>query len=285
MSELTGILLQLIAVAPGLLLVWLFYKWDVYEPEPAHLVVIAVVAGLASTFPTAVLGYLVGLHALPGPEASAGAVAIFALKVGLVEEGMKLLTVLAFFYRRPQFNEPVDGIVYLAAVALGFAILENVGYTLLGGAEVGLMRAVTAVPGHAVFSGIMGYFVGLARTRGRLGWILVGWGAGAATHGLYDFFAFRSAVYGWWILVYCSGTVVVGGVVLHFLMRRLLSQSPFKPLSERFRILKNLGVGSTYVFRCQVCGTEFTAPLRRRLVCYRDDCMNHYDFAPPDDAE
>ena len=48
-------------------------------------------------------------------------------------------------------------------VALGFAAFENVKYVYSYGFATGLVRAVTAVPGHAIFGVFMGYFYGYAK--------------------------------------------------------------------------------------------------------------------------
>ena len=60
-----------------------------------------------------------------------------------------------------EFDEPYDGIMYGVAVSLGFAAIENVLYVYMdgGGYQTGLLRMFTAVPAHAVFGVMMGYFV------------------------------------------------------------------------------------------------------------------------------
>ena len=45
-------------------------------------------------------------------------------------------------------------------VALGFAALENFLYVMTSDISTGLVRAVTAIPGHASDAIIMGYFLG-----------------------------------------------------------------------------------------------------------------------------
>ena len=49
----------------------------------------------------------------------------YTLVVGLVEEGAKILAVGGFARRRKEFDEPVYGIVYASAAAIGFASVEN----------------------------------------------------------------------------------------------------------------------------------------------------------------
>ena len=52
------------------------------------------------------------------------------LVIGPCEELAKFLAVRLFVYRNKEFNEPLDGIIYAAAAALGFASLENVLYVI-----------------------------------------------------------------------------------------------------------------------------------------------------------
>ena len=63
------------------------------------------------------------------------------------------------------FNEPVDRIVYGVSVSLGFATLENIYYVYVlpdyfetTSLSLAVLRAFSAVPAHAAFGAIMGYF-------------------------------------------------------------------------------------------------------------------------------
>ena len=95
MDEGSGTALQIVAVAPGIALVWLFYKRDVHEPEPLRLVVLAVIAGALSVVPTAFASWLAGLDEVSVLEAVLSTSwvdpAVLSCKIGLIEEGMKLL--------------------------------------------------------------------------------------------------------------------------------------------------------------------------------------------------
>lgn len=55
------------------------------------------------------------------------------MMIGVVEEGVKFGVVFFFFYCSLLFNEFVDGIIYICAVVLGFVILENISYVVMGG--------------------------------------------------------------------------------------------------------------------------------------------------------
>ena len=63
------------------------------------------------------------------------------------------------------FNEPIDGIVYGITASLGFATLENLYYVYLladyfevTSMQLATVRAFSAVPAHASFGIVMGYF-------------------------------------------------------------------------------------------------------------------------------
>src|SRR5690606_32179849 len=64
--------------------------------------------------------------------------------------------------RQKEFDEPYDGIIYGAFISLGFAAIENILYVVEVGVSVALLRMFTAVPAHASFGIIMGYYFGMA---------------------------------------------------------------------------------------------------------------------------
>jgi RsiW-degrading membrane proteinase PrsW (M82 family) len=71
-------------------------------------------------------------------------------------------------YNNKNFNEPFDGIVYAVIVSMGFATIENIIYVFQYGFATGILRLFTAVPAHAAFGILMGYFLGKAKfTHGK----------------------------------------------------------------------------------------------------------------------
>ncbi len=93
--------------------------------------------------------------------------------------------------RRPEFDERLDGIVYASRAGLGFALVENVGYLLgqesvQGQLYVWVARAVLAVPGHAMWTGMIGYMAARRRfDHAGLG-LIGGYLLAVAFHGAYD---------------------------------------------------------------------------------------------------
>jgi RsiW-degrading membrane proteinase PrsW (M82 family) len=159
-------ILLALAVAPGLAIAIFIYEKDKLDREPLHLLVKSFFLGAASIFPASFInGVFEGFGVLH--TAAMDETFYYALAVGFSEEFCKFLILIIFFYPRKEFNEPFDGITYGVMIAMGFATLENVFYVVDGGLGAALIRMFTAVPAHATFGVIMGYYVGLAKFSHR----------------------------------------------------------------------------------------------------------------------
>lgn len=135
---------------------------------------------------------------------SLGALMVFTTVVaGMVEELCKYGALRLGAAR--WIREEYDGVLYGAAVSLGFAALENVGYAREHGMSTAITRAYTAIPLHAACGVIMGSYIGRARVRELQGWSGRGLGRTGVLwavflHGLYDAFAFTSTPISSWAL-------------------------------------------------------------------------------------
>lgn len=182
--------LILLALAPAAAVIWYIYGRDKYEKEPVRLLALSFFLGILSIFP-AIMGSALGESF--GFSLSDNIFITFAhafIAVALSEELAKFLFLRYIMFNRKEFNEPFDGIIYAVMIGMGFAAFENILYVADGGYTTAVLRAFTAVPAHAAFGVIMGYFVGLAKfnpeNRQRL--LLTGLFWAVAAHGAYDFF-------------------------------------------------------------------------------------------------
>ncbi|MBT8252970.1 MAG: PrsW family intramembrane metalloprotease, partial [Bacteroidia bacterium] len=117
--------------------------------------------------------------------------------VGLTEEFSKYVIVRYYAQSKRAFNEPFDGIVYAVMVSMGFAAVENIFYVMEGGLPVAVLRAFTAVPAHATFGILMGYYMGRAKfSNNRIRYNLTGLFLAILFHGAYDFFLFINFIPG-----------------------------------------------------------------------------------------
>lgn len=182
-----------LAFAPGLFWLWYFYRRGIYHPEPRRLIIRAFTLGMAITVPAALLEAVLQLPAdLVDLRGLTAVTVVSFFVIGPVEEGLKFLVVRRTVYRF--FDEPVDGIIYGAAVALGFASLENVFYMLQFGWWIILARGPVSTLAHVVFAGLWAYPLG-NRAVGRAGGLAVTAGllASMAVHGAFDFFLFTES--------------------------------------------------------------------------------------------
>jgi protease PrsW len=174
------------SLIPSLVLVVLFVRKDRF-PEPTHMILKTFFLGVLIVNPILLAEFAVqeAFSGLVDPVAQAFVQAF--LVAALCEEAFKFLVLHKFCATKPDFDEPMDAVVYGAVASLGFATLENILYVVEGGMDVALVRAITAVPAHACFGALMGYFYAQTAFKGggRKSLILALFVPFLA-HGLYD---------------------------------------------------------------------------------------------------
>ena len=186
------------AVLPAIFLLVKIYKADKLDKEPKGLLVSLVLYGILSTgIAIAVerIGSLLLVRSFPEDSLYYNIILYFGI-VAFGEEGAKYILLKKRTWNSMFFNCQFDGVVYAVYVSLGFALWENIGYVTMYGFSTAMVRAVTAVPGHACFGVFMGTWYGIAkRYEGQrkyrksalcrtLALLLP-----ALTHGFYDFAA------------------------------------------------------------------------------------------------
>ncbi|HPR64850.1 MAG TPA: PrsW family glutamic-type intramembrane protease [Thermoanaerobaculia bacterium] len=176
-----------LAVAPGLFWLWFFYARSRRRRRPPRLVGRVFVLGMIFSLPVIILespflccGVILAIYAAP-----------------LIEELVKFYVVHQGVAYRKEFREPMDGIIYGTAAALGFATVENIFYiiqaylldTLVATA---VLRTVLSVPGHALWAVMWGYPLGMAAFLPRseaVNATIVGLILAILCHGAFNLFA------------------------------------------------------------------------------------------------
>lgn len=165
-----------------LTIVLLGIRWiDRWEPEPRSGLLFAFLWGAGMS----VLLALIVDSGVSQAAVAAGAPAnqtMFlqtVLQAPIVEEfGKGLGVLLIFIVGRRFFDGPVDGIVYAATVAGGFAFTENIQYfgiqiATSGGfdgqvGEIFFIRGILSPFAHVMFTSMTGLLIGLAARRGSV---------------------------------------------------------------------------------------------------------------------
>lgn len=174
------------AIVPSFILLWFFYSRDEYR-EPPHLVIKTFLLGVLSTGAVVLIGIPVKgiLAQIQNPVLFSAVEAV--LGAAVPEETMKMLVIILYCMRKSDFDEVMDGLVYGVAASLGFATLENILYVNDGGLYSAIIRALTAVPGHAAMGVIMGYCLARAKFDGERKFYLYAWLIPVLFHAAYDF--------------------------------------------------------------------------------------------------
>ncbi len=226
------------AVIPAVVLLVKVYKVDHLDKESPRLLWNLVVRGVIATV-FAMLTEWIGEFVLSS-FVQEGTVLynflLYFIVVAVSEEGFKYLLMKQRTWKDPEFNFQFDGVVYAVFVSLGFALWENISYVLMYGFGTALVRAVTAVPGHACFGVFMGAWYGLAKKYESYGMHsqsktcrVVALLSSIVLHGCYDFTAsIENQNYAW---------VFVAFVVVMFIVA--------------FRLVKKLSQNDRYVGRMQ----------------------------------
>jgi RsiW-degrading membrane proteinase PrsW (M82 family) len=183
----------LIALIPGLFWLWFFGRFDREQPEPKKLLAGLFFWGMAATIPAVALE--LGIDFFVGYATSVKLpVIIFSalLIVAPIEEYLKFAVARRLVWKHPAFDEKVDGIIYCVVAALGFATLENILVIIsTGSSKAIILRFATATLMHALASGIVGYYLGLAKFKQEKEKSLISQGLLIAIilHGVYNIIA------------------------------------------------------------------------------------------------
>ena len=174
--------------------VWCIYrlrKYDLHEKEPWWKMALVTVWGGGWAYLLAVAGYVLLYHL--GVKDGRDIQSAFLI-IGPVEELAKLGAFwLSYFIFRQELNEPIDGMIYMACVALGFSLLENYQYaTLPDSGHLIVIRLLICTPMHLIFSVVMGLaaYLGLHEhnVKGLMFNSII---YAIIMHGLYDSVAFQ----------------------------------------------------------------------------------------------
>ncbi len=158
---------------------WLIFylQEDRRHPEPIRLIFYAFLVGGIVTFFVLVLQIVLRQYLGTIGISPRNPLELFLFSG--IEEVMKFAAVYIFISRRRDFNEPMDAMIYMITVALGFAAVENIaslgqqqvslitGIPQLAGIEVLALRFFGATLLHSLTAAIVGYHWAHALARGR----------------------------------------------------------------------------------------------------------------------
>jgi protease PrsW len=235
------------ACIPAVLWLGFFYMMDRHEPEPKQLVAGVCILG---TLVAAPLADFVQFQAVPrgalevhGLSALSTDRLIYAVLIaGLAQEMCKYAVVRYTIYQSREFDEPMDGIVYMMACGTGFAVWVNYHRLSDQGMSAHLStaaaQAVVTTLAHASFAGALGYVMGRAKfsrrsapVRGIL--LFLGLLGAAVLNGQFaivETWVHQSGMgqHPWRGVGYAAACASAVFLAIWLLSQRLLARSPFR---------------------------------------------------------
>lgn len=206
----------LAGLIPALFWVWFWLREDSRKPEPYFLIAISFIAGMA-VVPIALPLQKIAADLYDGVN--------MMIVWVIVEELMKYAVALALVFWNEEVDEPIDMVIYLVVLALGFAALENalfifnplIAGDFFGSALTGGFRFLGATLLHVLASGTVGVFLALAYYKSKIVQVLAG------TFGLFMAIVLH-ALFNFFIMDASGGTILIVflfvwmGIIILFLL-------------------------------------------------------------------
>tara|TARA_R110000868_G_scaffold405206_2_gene684382 strand:- start:17797 stop:18993 length:1197 start_codon:yes stop_codon:yes gene_type:complete len=220
---------------------------DRWEPEPRGALLFAFLWGATIAILVALFvdsGLQEVIAAIGGPTDFTN-FAQSAIQAPIVEEvGKGIGVFLIYLAAKHHVDGPIDGIVYAAVVAAGFAFTENIQYFGLevsgyygedsNVALVFFVRGILSPFAHVLFTACIGYAIGVAAKRGSALWtfgaFLVGLIPAIVLHAFWNGSTFFADFFVVYIAIHVPMFVVAVGMVV--LMRRQEVRLTGERLSE-----------------------------------------------------
>lgn len=178
-------------ILPAILWLWFWLKEDSKKPEPRSMILLSFIAGMIGVAVVFPMEKIAAHFLVEGP--------MLLLVWAAIEELIKFAAISLVALRSIYFDEPVDALVYMITVALGFAAIENSLFLLAplidgdftGGLLTGNLRYMGATLLHTAASATIGIALGLSFYKSMPARIisgLFGITTAIALHTLFNFF-------------------------------------------------------------------------------------------------
>ena len=211
MSFTTIVYAFLASIIPAFIWLSFWLREDSAHPEPRWLIVASFIGGILSV-----------IIAIFGEKYISDIVNDQNMRYALwaaLEEIIKFAIVIAIALNTKYYDEPIDAMIYIITVALGFATIENMLFILgpLESGEIsqsivtGSMRFIGATLVHTVSSAVIGFFLGYAFYKNMLAkfiYAVIGLAVAIALHASFNLSIINSSAtdtlktFGWiWLAV------------------------------------------------------------------------------------
>lgn len=187
-------LIPLIIVSLLPIALWLFFflRCDAKKPEPWFWIALVFVAGIGlAPFVVLLENFYYGYSNI-----LAGNDFYLFLGVAIIEEMIKFIVAYVLMKFNPYFDEPIDAMVYMVVIALGFASIENlalVAKEFLAAtsfwdiSQVLILRFLGANLLHIICSGLIGFFWAWRLAKKKRFYYFIGFALAIGLHTVFNF--------------------------------------------------------------------------------------------------
>jgi len=223
----------LAGLIPMIFWLWFWLHEDRKKPEPILLIIATFIAGMM-VVPLALPLQKLAINLYKGAD--------IILVWVIVEEVLKYTAALLIIFWNKAVDEPIDYIIYMITIALGFAALENALFMLnplaagdyVTMAVTGSFRFLGATLLHVLASATIGVFLAFAFYRSatfKLVFGMIGLFMAILLHALFNFFII-DANGGGILIIFLF--VWMGIVVLFLLFEKIkLLETSYQPLLRK----------------------------------------------------
>lgn len=208
MNEFAGVAAAMAGgLLPALAWLWFWRREDSAHPEPRRLIALAFFAGMVTVAIVIPIERAAASLITSGQYialTAAGATTLIFITWSAIEEVCKFIAARITVLGNREDDEPIDPVIYMVTVALGFAAMENAlfllspvsGDTLVQTIMTGNLRFVGATLLHVLSSAVIGVAIALVfyrRARVRRLFTFLGVILASALHALFNFFILNTA--------------------------------------------------------------------------------------------
>ncbi|MBL4644455.1 MAG: PrsW family intramembrane metalloprotease [Candidatus Pacebacteria bacterium] len=182
-------------IVPPIIWVWFWIKEDAKHPEPKQLIVAAFLIGMVSVAAVIPFEHLASVF-LSGTA--------MVIAWAAIEEVMKFALAYFTVLSHKADDEPIDPLIYMITVALGFAAAENALFLVSPMANIDFIETVItgnfrfqgATLLHVLASSSVGLMMGLSfykRKMVKFWYIILGLVLAIILHAAFNFFILKSS--------------------------------------------------------------------------------------------
>tara|TARA_Y100000310_G_scaffold55331_1_gene50744 strand:+ start:61 stop:741 length:681 start_codon:yes stop_codon:yes gene_type:complete len=169
MNYIQIIIYVLLGFTPGLAWLLFFLRQDKKRPEPIGMLWRAFIWGMIITFPAVIIEYalLESIKPLILNQILLNILAAFLI-IAPAEEILKYFVFKYRIFKAKVYDEPIDAMIYMITIAMGFASVENIILVLRNLDDpwkILILRFLSATLVHALAGGIIGFYLGKVKQK------------------------------------------------------------------------------------------------------------------------